>query len=281
MPSPHRLTLAFLEADPEGAAKVLETFTADAAAAFLGDVPTAIAAPVVDAMQTATAARVVTRLAPDDAAALILAMAHGRASLVRLLPDDYVGRVLEHMPTRTANRFRKSLAYPPGTVGAWMDPDVATFPAATRVGDCLARIRAMRQKIDLQVFVTGDRRRLAGVAGLNDLLGADEGLPLSAVAARGVRRLSPHATLKTVSTLPDWDRALSLPVTTRGETLLGVLHFDGVRAGLAVDRPAEARPHLGSLLLNLGEAYLLVLAGLLQAVSVERPVARSSQDRER
>jgi len=206
-------------------------------------------------------------------------LAGGDGSL-RLIEDDMMERIIDQMPSREGRRIRHLLTFPRGSVGAWMNPEVVTFSESQSVKECLERLRARRHKADLVVFVVSDEFRLVGLIGLNELLVADDKLPVATVMTRNVKRLSPFADLDTITSLPEWDRMLSLPVTERDYTLVGVLHFDAVRDGIRADRPQLVdRPH-GALLLRLGEAYLVVMAGLLNAMTPRRELARVSPTEE-
>ena len=65
------LTLAFLEAHPDDAARVLEHLANEQVAALLGSVPVRLAAPVLAHMLPAVAARSLAQLSDEGAAAIV------------------------------------------------------------------------------------------------------------------------------------------------------------------------------------------------------------------
>lgn len=262
------LTLAYLESRPASAAKVLEDLDAGDAAAFLGDVPARLAAPVVAEMVPWSAAGCLELLSPDTAAATLRNMPYQTGtSILRLIPKDRFDAILESLPQRLARDFRRSLGYPRGTVGAWMDHTVPTFSEGDSVADGIRYAKRRRGRIDSHIFVVGERGRFAGAVSVSDLLRHDPKTPLSQILDRDVRALSNRAMLAAVSNQPDWDSYPMLPVVGRRNNVLGALGRKTLRRGLVEDHRIRAAFPSGTVVMHLFVAYFHVCSEMLRLVS--------------
>ncbi len=274
------LSIAFLEAQPAGAARVLDQIPAPEAAAFVADAPEVAVAGALGFMQPARAAAILERCPPGKAAALLSrSQAHTRALMLRILPEATRDAALAALPRREAAAMRRYLAYSPGTVGAWMESPKATFAPDATVGECLGRLRQLGDRLGSSLFVVGSERRLLGAIDVDALLGADDGAPLEELMRRDLAPLSPQAALASVLSLPAWDASLTLPVTDRGRRLIGVLQFESLREGLVVDRGDAGGLRVNMVLMHLSHALLVSLRGLLQIATTEPAPGRVGSSR--
>ena len=276
MDSAWELSIGFLKSHPEGAVPVLETIAPDDAAAFLKDVPDTVGGRAFELMQPLVAAAVLHRLTRKKAAAVLLTMdAHGRSRILRALDDGLMKAILDQMPKGAARDLTRFLNYPEGSAGAWMSSDVAVFENATLVRDCLMQLRALPDKFRSAVFVIDAQKKLCGTVDLAELLAASDDSNVDTVAKTDVKRLSPYARLTSVIALVAWDTALSLPVVDTKGRLLGALHFDRLREGLAAEQRVETEGTMGRVLFHVAEAFLVCAAGILQGASAKPALSRS------
>lgn len=275
------LSFAFLGGHPAGAARVLDQLSSADVAAFVEAAPDHEAAAALVLMQPARAAAVLSLCRPETAAALLSqAAAHARAVLLRALPEDARAAILAAAPRRQASALRRYLAYDPGTVGAWMDTPKATFAPDVVAGDCLARIRRLGTRLGTLVFVIDGAQQLLGTVDVETLLEADDAMPLGALMRKQPATLSPQSSIASVAALPAWDTALSMPVVDRGRRLAGVLHFNSLREGLAAEQGPGGGLQVNVVLMQLIQAFLVSLSGLLHAALTEPDVTRLQNARE-
>ena len=283
MHSPPRLTLAILERRPDATASVLAGLDPADAAAFLESVPDRLAAPVLAGMAPWSAARCLELLAPAHAAGALQHMAFLDAvSVLRLVGEDGFDLMLKQMPTSTAARFRNSLKYPRGTVGAWMDYSVPTFAADTPAAEALKYAKRPSAKVESHLFVDS-AGEFAGAVSIGDLLRSDRRTPLAEIMDRSVRPLSNRAMLTTIASLPDWDTYPMLPVVGRRRNVLGGLTRGGLRKGLSEDRSQQAAPESGPMLAHIFNSFFVSATGLLRVMTEPaeepaRPSARETHD---
>ncbi len=271
MTSAPSLTLAFLERRPDSAARALEDLDPADAAAFLETVPVRISAPVACAMSPWAAAHLVELLSPEQAAGLLRNMVYqDAASVLRLVGQERFNAILAALPKGLAKGFRNSLSYPKGTVGAWMDHSVPSFPAESSVADGLKYVKQRRSRVGSHIFVVEETGRFAGAVSVGDLLRSAAKTALAEIMDRSVSPLSNRALLATVAAAPGWDEYPMLPVVGRRGNMLGGLTRMGLRRGLIEDRLIETPGATSTLWAHLLAAYLLTSAGLLRFASQPR-----------
>lgn len=267
------LTLAFLAHAPEAAAQVLERLDADEAAALFAATPARLAAPVLRHMHSFSGARCLEQLEPHAAAGLIRRIAfHDAASLLRLLSPAGRRALLEELPTRLAQRLKRALGYPVGSVGAWLDPDVPSFSAGAAVEDAV-RYLAGRDGVS-HVFVHDEPAgRFRGAVSIGRLLQYRAEITLADAGIREVRPLSSRASLASALAHPGWHEFLLLPVVSRKGGLVGGLSRTSLAAGLAEGRVAQRRQPASvpvQLTLALGIAWTGLLGLLFTAQADDR-----------
>lgn len=237
------LTLAFLAHAPDAAARVLDGLEPADAAALFAEAPARLCAPVLQRMHTWTGARCLEQLGPDASAAILQRLPlHDAVALLRLLPADSRRPPLDALPARVALRLRRALGYPAGSVGAWVDPDVPSFPVTASAGDALRYLRDSDGVSHVFVHAESGDRYLGAVS-IGQLLRMPRETALGDAGVTAVRALSSRASLATALAHPGWDEFLVLPVVARNRTLVGGLKRGSLSTGLAERRAGQrARP---------------------------------------
>ncbi len=260
------LSLAFIDAHPEAAARVIERLAPADAAPLLAAGPARRIAPMALAMAPFHTARCLEAMAPDAAAAILgaLPVPLGAAVLRHL---DAVRRraLLGDLPAARAALLRTMIAYPEQTVGAWMDPDTPMLRADRTAADALGRLRAMRDpdRAD-RVYVTDAGGRPAGVVSAGRLLRADPEAALGTLAVPAPAVLSVRASVAAIEPLSAWDATGALPVTEWGGRLVGALHRADLVRALAGGGAQGEPPALGEAFGVLLRGYGAALAALVE-----------------
>jgi Mg/Co/Ni transporter MgtE len=275
MDSARELSIGFLRSHPEGAVPVLEAIAPEDAAAFLKDVPDDVAGKVLEIMEPLAAAAILPALTRKKAAAVLLTMdVHGRSRIMRVLEDDLMKSIMNQMPKGAARDLERFLRYPEGSVGAWMSSDVAVFEMSITARDCLAQLRALPYKIRNLIFVIDAEKKLQGAVDLAKILAAEDDAGIGTEANSDIKRISPYAQLTSIVALTAWDTALSLPVVDTKGRLLGALHFDRLREGLASQQRPKSEMHMSKIMVYLAEAFLVCAAGFLHAPAAKAGLSR-------
>ncbi len=267
-----RLTLAYVEAHPGDAARVLERLPTEQASAFFAALPARALAPALGAMLPIAAGRILAELADEQTVALLSALGTQPAlSVLRHVPDARRTRLVTELPTVTAVASRLLLGYPDDSVGAWTDPEVVALPADAAVEDALVRVRAMSGSRVEEIYTVGMGERLLGSVELATLLRAPPHAALETIARK------PHAVLPAASPLAGaathrgWQHAAGLPVVEANERLIGVLRRATLMRALARNRSLTAQAETLDVLGVIANGYWQAIAGLVGAAVAALP----------
>jgi len=268
------LTLAFVEAHPADAARVLETLPAAESAALFARVPPRLGAPVLAAMLPPTAARTVLSLEDERAMGLLSALgAQAAVAVLRHVSEPRRTTLIDGLPTAAAVASRMLLGYPEDTVGAWTDTDVVTLAPEVRVGDALARVRVARDDASV-VHVVGPDERLLGIVDLVALVRAPESADVGHLMRRADAVVAAVAPLAGAASHRGWERASILPVVERGDRLIGVLRRGTLMRALARTTLQPADAGAAGLAETLARGYWDALSGVISAAVGLLPRAR-------
>lgn len=258
-------TLAFLEAHPDDAARVLEHLGNEQVAALLDSVPVRLAAPVLAHMLPAVAARSLAQLSDESAAAMVQRLGPQLCAVIlRHLDESRRNGLLERLPTASAFAVRLLLAYPEDSVGAWMDNRAMALPPDTTVEEALERVREAGEEDCVDLYIVDHEQRLLGKLRLPELLRAPSAVPLAQLMRKPPYRLPARAPITSVSGHEGWERFNTLPVVERSERFVGALRHAMLRNAVQRRQEASPAPVSGAALDNFAGSYWLVFSGLIQ-----------------
>lgn len=260
-----RLSLEFVEAHPEDAARVLETQPAARSAAFLSALPPPLAAAVLRLMPTLAAARCLERMEEDACVGVVSALGPQPASaMLPLLPEDRLRVLMERVPAALAVAIRVIIGYPKDSVGALMDPWALAVKPGTTVREVLDQVRGFDgDQLDC-LFVLGDGDRLEGLVPLLDAVRADPHAQMGSLLVPATHRLSALAMIATVQDDPGWDQYRVLPVVERGDRFVGALSRRVLAKAPRAVSPLS--PDAASdVVASLAGAYWRGVAGIIEA----------------
>jgi len=275
MADTERLTLAYVEAHPADAARVLERLPTAQATAFFAALPARALAPAFGAMLPIAAGRILAELPDEQTVALLSVLGTQPAlSVLRHVPESRRATLLADLPTVTAVASRLLLGYPDDSVGAWTDPEVVALPAEAAVEDALLRVRAMPGTRVEEIYTVGMGERLLGAVELATLLRAPAHAALETVTRKPSAVLPAASPLAGAATHRGWQHAAGLPVVEANERLIGVLRRATLMRALARNRsPSTETTELDALAV-VAHGYWQVIAGLLGATVVALPTVQ-------
>lgn len=266
MSEPQSLSLAFLEAHPADAARVLERLAPNIAADLLDTLPQRLAAPVLRQMLPLFSARILGRLADDSAAGLLRAIGpQAGVALLRQLPTARADALLGLLPAGHAVAFRLLLGYPENTVGAWADPHALALTPQVSAGEAVERLRDTEHEHDA-LYVVDDDQRLLGVVALVELLRVTPEVPLRRLMATPRVTVPAQSLIGAMRDHSGWTRDRALPVVERGERFAGVLRQSALALALAPSTIHPQRQTPGDGLSLLAGGYWAGVAGLIEVV---------------
>lgn len=267
MPDTGELTLRFLETHPKAAAKTLEDFDIKQAAAFLETVPVRVSAPVFGHATPWIAAAWTERLPANRASSVLQQMIYqDAAAIVRQMSEANRLTLLEGLPSSLARNFGRSLTYPGGTVGAWMDQSAPTFDETLTVADGMKFLKSKHGRASPHLIAVKDGKIFSGIVSANELLRSPAKTPLSQIMDKSVRPLSSSAMLNAVLDVAAWDRYSALPVINSRGSVLGSLQRSDLKRGLDESGSVAPETQDNSIFIQLFAGYFTVLFGLVRLV---------------
>ena len=260
------LSLAFLEAHPGDAARVLERLAPHVAADLLQSIPQRLAAPVARQMLPFFSARALDRIADDGASSLLRAMGpQAGVAVLRQLPTARADALLGLLPAGHAVAFRLLLGYPENTVGAWADPHALALTPNLSASDAIERLRDTEHEHDA-LYVVDHDQRLLGVVALVELLRVPAETPLRRVMQPPAVTVPAQSLIGAMREHPGWASDRALPVVERDERFAGVLWQSALALALAPSTAREKRHTPADALSLLASGYWLGVAGLIEVI---------------
>ncbi len=256
MPMLEAVTLRFMDAHPEDAARVLETLPASALSAVIRDMP------------PDSAARVLRHVTPDALAGCLRDLGDAAAPVVQHLPVAIASpalraldaaprrRLLDALPKTVSVPLGLALRYPPGTVGALLDPQAVCAHAGMSMGETVQLARKAPELLRRYVYVLDDHQQLAGVLDVRECLLAPRHVAVRSLMRPDPVSLRARASLAEAAAHRAWTQLDVLPVVDRGGTFLGVLRRRVLDAARAAPGEAGAAGHaVTGTVLDLADLY--------------------------
>lgn len=219
-----RVTKGYLALRPAAAAHTLARLDDRDTKAIFETMPHRLAAKVLQHMAPRSAGWCLTQL-PTKTGGEILARTPVLAAVaaLRLMERDQVKELLAAMPRHAAARLWLRLRYSERVIGAFVDADAVTLTLDLRVSDALRLLRRAGRRTGHTIPVLNERRLLAGLVDLTDLIGARDRSAIQSLMRPASVALNARAALHTATNHPAWLTHDSLPVTNRDGVFQGVL----------------------------------------------------------
>jgi magnesium transporter len=159
------------------------------------------AADLAEEVKTRSADGAALKLQPfggaEIAAALMRLSPAFAQDVLAALPDEARERALAAVPPEVAGQWQKNALYDENTVGRMMEPVLAAFPPAVKVGETIEALREMvKSAFITYVYVLDPDERLLGIVTMRDLLFSDNGKTLGEVMIKDVFALHASARLE-------------------------------------------------------------------------------------
>ena len=218
---------------------------------------------LVVGLQDEDVAAIFAGLTPDD-----------RARLVDELPATVATRLLRDLPDDERELTSVVLGYPERSIGRRMNPECVTTHPHLTAGESLQRIRHGLQRAETiyTIPVTDDSRKLVGVVGLRQVMGADPETPVAELMSEADSATATEPAEEAARRCAGL-RLLAMPVVDHEDRLVGILTVDDAldilenaesedQARISGSEPLR-RPYLSTPVRTLVQArvvWLLVLA---------------------
>lgn len=249
--------------NPQERAITYRLLPKDRALEVFEDLTPSLQGDLIQALRDAEVATIFAGLDPDD-----------RVWLVDELPASLAARLLRGLPDRERQLTAEVIGYPQDSIGRRMSPEYVSTRADQTAGEALDRVRARLDDAETvyTLPVLEDSRRVLGVVGLRDLLGADPSTPVGELMRDAQTSAATDDAEVAARRCAD-QGLLALPIVDSESRLVGILTIDDAVRILEREESEDAarqggaeplrRPYLATPIFSIVRSrvvWLLVLA---------------------
>jgi magnesium transporter len=208
------------------------------------------AADLAEEVKTRSAEGAATKLQPfggaEIAAALMRLSPAFAQDVLAALPDEARERALGAVPDDVAGQWQRNSLYDLNTVGRMMEPVLAAFPPARKVGETIEALREMvKSAFITYVYVLDPDEHLLGIVTMRDLLFSDNDRTLGDVMIKDVFAL--HASARLEDAMKQvLDRHYPVyPVIDADRRLIGLVRGQAMFEAQAIEITLQAGTMMG------------------------------------
>ncbi len=220
------LVKQFVGEDPARAAHYLESLPEADAAKVLGALSHTLSAEVFRCFEARFAAGLLKEMGPELFGAVASRLdSQQAAEILRHLPEDRRGDLLDRIPEKAREQMREILTYPENSAGRIMVPDFLAFHSDAKVRSVIQKIRMIARK-GLPVsyaYVVDSENKLAGVMNMRDLMLASPDAVLETMMRREVFSVQAFTDREEVADQLSKRRYFAVPVVDPENRLIGVI----------------------------------------------------------
>jgi len=208
------------------------------------------AADLADEVKTRSAdaaAGKLQRFGGAEIAAALMRLSPGFAQdVLAALPDEARERTFGAAPDEVSRQWQRNSLYEANTVGRMMEPVLAAFPPANKVGDTIEALREMvKSAFITYVYVLDPDEHLLGIVTMRDLLFSDNGRSLGEVMIKDVFALHSAARLEDAMKQV-LDRHYPVyPVVDAEKRLIGLVRGQAMFEAQAIEISLQAGTMMG------------------------------------
>lgn len=256
-----KLAQHFLQEEPNGAARRLETQDPKVAAELLKTLPSDSGVKVLRAIHPRFSAEMLETLSDIDVARWLEKMNLADiAAIFRHATDSEFSRLLELLPVRKQTLCRLLVSYPDYTVGAWVDTDVLVLDHKMKVEDAHVRMKKRAYAPLSHIYVVNQQRQVVGQLPIIDLMRKSSGQHIEEIMEQQVRTINGYTELFGALKSSVWMQQDIVAVVNRNQEFIGALQHYRVRSALRRTEAMQASPTESS---DLLDAYLSSFASLM------------------
>lgn len=212
---------------PDEVAKLLSNFKPEEIIEYLKQLP------------LETSIRIFTRINPDVAADLILELSddffvnilssldpNSAAHLLSRLDEDDIKKQIALLPSSLTKELQELMSFPLDTAGTIIDTKVTTFYVEDTVEEVLKRVRGLKDRRIVNVYIIDSENVLIGVIPLQHIAVSDLKESIGNLIPGKPIAINAMAPLEDVVTLMEEQRLINLPVVDIHNKLLGVIRYN-------------------------------------------------------
>jgi magnesium transporter len=212
---------------PDEAAKLLSNFNEEEIIEYLKQLPSEVSVRTFARINPDVAAGLISKLSDDFFVRLFSPLDPNLAArLLSCIDKEDAKNKLLLLPSGSAKELRELMSYPPDTAGTIIDTKVTTFYAEDKVEEVLKRVRGLKDRRIVNIYVIDSESVLIGVIPLQHIAVSDLKETLDNLIPGKPIAINAMAPLEDVVTLMEEHRLINLPVVDIYNKLLGVIRYN-------------------------------------------------------
>lgn len=243
----HAFRDAYFRLFPDESARQLESLDPKEAAALVVASPLELGARVLERLQPEMAAAVLESLDAGVARPLLPLVEPARLARVwALLGEESRSAYRTGLSTTLAREVDALMSYPADRAGYLMDSRVPVFRPEESADEALIKVRGLRRRALLDLYVIDAQGRLLGAVSLAATAAAEPEQKLQELEWRRPVAVHAMASREEVVELLERHRLASLPVVDSDEKLLGVIRHDALVAAAQQEAASDLVTMVGA-----------------------------------
>jgi len=214
---------------PVEAARLLNTFNYDEILHYLKVHPVHIAKEVFRRLNPDVAAEVIKEMEDQYFVQLFEILdPYVGAQLLSRLEKEQIEKKLSILSQGRAKELKELMTYPPDSAGYLMDTAVTTFHPGDTVSDVLKRLRAIRDRRIVNLYIIDNEGTLVGLIPLQIVAVSQPEELLKVLVQPVTGSVQAMATREEVVNILEERKLINLPVVDLDNRLLGIIRYDAL-----------------------------------------------------
>ncbi len=232
---------------PDEAAKLLSTFNEKEIISYLSEQPIDIAARVFKSINPDVSAEVTAKMSDEFFAKLFVKLDPNIAArLLSRFDSDKVKNWLSLLPASLAKELEELMIYPRDTAGYLLDAKVNSFYPEDTVEDVLSRVRKIKDRQIVNIYVIDTEGVLIGVIPLQEVVVSDSHELLRNLIQTPPIAINAMSPREDVVTLLEERKLINLPVVDFENRLLGVIRYNTLVDATKQDATEDVQAMFGA-----------------------------------
>jgi len=212
---------------PDESAKLLSNFRSEEIIEYLKQLPEEVSVRTLTRINPDVAANLTLKLSDDFFVMLFSSLDPNLAAhLLSRLEKEEIENKLKLLPSGLTKELQELMSYPLDTAGTIIDTKVTTFYGEDTVEEVLKRVRGLKDRRIVNVYLIDSENVLIGVIPLQHIAVADLKETLNNLIPGKPIAINAMAPLEDVVKLMEEQRLINLPVVDIHNKLLGVIRYN-------------------------------------------------------
>lgn len=226
----YKFAFSFLQQETKAAARLLEELAPEDVAAFLSNAPQPLIAGVFTEMMPSACAEVLMQVDIGTAMLWLTELSNNHlCSVLRQLDKFKQNEILIQLPIKRRTACQLMLSYNSDMLGAWVETDVAAFPADMSAKEAIKRLKRKGYREDRIMFIVDGMRRPVGTLSMSVLLRSTNAISLESISKPCIDGINGTVTLSTAIGHPVWQSQDVVAVVNRRREFVGVIWYSQIR----------------------------------------------------